>query len=511
MRALALVSLIAIAFGVGSFYATAGPDGRATLDLFGWVNLAGGALALVAAAVLAARRTGGFGSSAARRVLVPRLLWVVVTIVAVVGLERAVDATRWRFDWTRDERFEIAPALRETILSCPAPLRATLYEARFDPRSRRTRFLLDSLADVGRLDVRRRVLENALDEAEHFGVQAPDSVVLEIAHSFALVERPTQGSLLQTIQRLCHDGEAILYLALGEGEGDPTRGDARGFSGLGFALESEGYELRRIIPAAIDAIPGDADVLVFLGPERGLTPGALAAVRAYLARGGRLVALLEPGSESGLETVLEEYGIRAPAGILIDAASGPIEGAPPGVNLIVGAFSEHEITRPLPPSAMGLLLGVRALELGRKPEPGDRIETIAFSSPRAWVSPDVDAVERGYPPEPPNGSGVRRYAVMATGRYPRAEGEARIVAIGDRDFANNAYARSVYNLDLILNAVHWAAERQTAVTLRPKLLTPDQDPLPPQTSLEMLYRVGLLVPELLLMEGALVWSRQRSA
>ena len=43
------------------------------------------------------------------------------------------------------------------------------------------------------------------------------------------------------------------------------------------------------------------------------------------------------------------------------------------------------------------------------------------------------------------------------------------------------------------------------------MLTPDQDPLPPQKTLEMLYGVGLLVPELLLITGAILWLRRRSA
>jgi hypothetical protein len=62
----------------------------------------------------------------------------------------------------------------------------------------------------------------------------------------------------------------------------------------------------------------------------------------------------------------------------------------------------------------------------------------------------------------------------------------------------------------VVNAVHWATDREAAVTLRPKVLTPYQSPLPPQTTLQMLYGVGLLVPEILLVAGAIVWVRRRS-
>ena len=53
--------------------------------------------------------------------------------------------------------------------------------------------------------------------------------------------------------------------------------------------------------------------------------------------------------------------------------------------------------------------------------------------------------------------------------------------------------------------------REDAITLRPKVLTPNQDPLTPQQTLTMLYGIGLLVPELLLMAAAVAWLRRRGA
>jgi hypothetical protein len=53
--------------------------------------------------------------------------------------------------------------------------------------------------------------------------------------------------------------------------------------------------------------------------------------------------------------------------------------------------------------------------------------------------------------------------------------------------------------------------REDAITLRPKRLTPNQDPLTPQQTLGMLYGIGLLVPELLLIGAAVTWLRRRGA
>jgi len=98
------------------------------------------------------------------------------------------------------------------------------------------------------------------------------------------------------------------------------------------------------------------------------------------------------------------------------------------------------------------------------------------------------------------------------GLYPRERGQARIVVIGDADFASNANLRTLYNLDLIMNAIHWAAENDSEITLRPKNRpAPVQFPIPLTDTLQTLYGVGLLVPELLLIAGGIVWLRGRSS
>ena len=160
---------------------------------------------------------------------------------------------------------------------------------------------------------------------------------------------------------------------------------------------------------------------------------------------------------------------------------------------------------------MTFFLTARPAHAARKPEPDDVLRDLVYSSPRAWISDQVAALTSGRGvPERANGVATGSTAIAASGRYPRGKGEARIVVFGDSDFATNRYLRSLYNLDVVLNAVHWVVRRDGALTERPKAWTPDQYPLPPQKSLQMFYGVGLLLPQLLLMAGAIAWLRQRS-
>jgi ABC-type uncharacterized transport system involved in gliding motility auxiliary subunit len=147
----------------------------------------------------------------------------------------------------------------------------------------------------------------------------------------------------------------------------------------------------------------------------------------------------------------------------------------------------------------------------RKAQPNDRLTSVVLASPKSWISEDLTLLQL-HSGEPEAGSArTDYYPLVVTGKYQREAGETRIVAFGDSDFATNRYLRAVYNLDLILNAVHWVAERETEITIRPKAGAPLHFPLPIADSLRTLYSVGLLVPELLLVAGGLVWLRRRAA
>src|SRR5690606_29795835 len=413
-------------------------------------------------------------------------------------------------DATADERYTLAPATIEALRALQPGLTATLYHDEGDNRVRSTRLLLETLAAAGPLEVRTRDLEVAAEEADRLGIGGSNTIVFQLGDRFELVERPTEGAIYEALRLLAAPHETAIYLARGAGEGRFDATDDAGYAGLAGALQVEGYALRDLVLPAAEEIPGDAAVVLLVGPQRPLPEAALAALDRFLARGGRLVALLEPGVTTGVEALLERWGLGLPDALVVDPASGPIEGDPAGVNPLVFQFGAHPVTRGLGPTRMVFLRGARPVFAARKPAPDDELRVLLYSSRRAWLAPEPASLAPGAAPVRPDDA-VEDYLPLASaGRYPREAGEARIVAIGDAEFASNRYLRTLYNADLILNAVHWAAAREPEITLRPKTLTADQFPMTPQQSLRMLYGVGLIVPELCVAAAALAWVRRRS-
>ncbi len=506
IRGLVVVGAVTLGFAIAAYRAIG------ELNAISAVNAAVGSLALLGAAARALGRLGQAGQPALRAPTL-RALGAAAGICALaLALATGAERSGIRFDWTFEGRFELAPATRDALEALPEELEATLYFTVGDPRIRNTRLLLGEMARGHRMSVRERELDRFPEDEDRYGIASSNSVVLRVGDRWGLVDRPTEGALFEALSRLGNPLREVVYMSVGAGEGDLDRTDPTGYSGLRAALETEGYAPRPLPLAVVREIPRDASAIIVLAPQRRLQPYALDALRRYLEEGGRMIAFLDPMRESGIEVLLEDFGIRPEDGLLIDPASGPIEGDPPGLNPIAWNYGEHPVTRGLDAGRMTFFRHSRSFSL-RKVERRDRLETLVYASGDSWLLEPPDPSLLGPSLRPPPGVRTAYHPLVVSAEFERGGAKGRIVALGNADIAANRYLRALYNLDLVLNAVHWTTSREPAITLRPKSGGRQlvQFPVPLQTSLQALYGAGLLVPELTLLIGAFMWLRQRSA
>jgi hypothetical protein len=506
--------LIALAFGLTSYQVLE------EWNAFNIVNLVVGGALIAAGAFGASRRLAQRTTTADRGPTLDALLMSASITWGAVLLQLFVSLWGPRFDWTFERRYELAPATRTVLaeLARQGTVELSLYTAPGDPRRRATRLLLDQLASLSEADVRvdEHDLESSPEDEDYYGIGSSNSVVVHFRRHgqderWELVERPTEGALYEALSRHRSPERKLLYVAAGTGEGNFARSDDAGFSGYRAALETEGYRVRPLPTAILPEIPEDADGVMIIAPRRRMTAAARAGLRSYLnQRGGRLIAFLEPGSNSGLAEILAEFGLTSPDAIVVDPSSGSVDGDPPGLNPIASAYAKHPVTRELNANRMTFFRHTRSFEL-RKPRPDDRLAATVYSSGDAWLHSDTSQRNDRTPPErPPDVSGDYRPLVVA-GEYERNGQQTRIVAFGDSSFASNRYLRALYNLDLAMNAVHWALEREPEISIRPKSGGLLQFPIPIQSALSALYGMGLLVPQLIVLTGTWVWLRRRAA
>ncbi len=509
MRFIAAAGLVTILSGLGAYYATE------QLSLFSIVNLIVGPLLFVIVGVVEIRRFRGFTGTSSRRVA---LRWGLrIAAVLVVSLVANLLGMRWHstIDLTVERRYTLSDQslhICEQIAaqrSAPGPSLLLLEDTLV---AKEVRPLIEAYrAACPGLEVRQIRAADAPPEAQDLLSSANATVLACQPGRCELAGFPSEENISNALLRLGRKQQMRVDFLVGHGEVNLASQTQHGYAGLAGALRDAGIQVAALVGPAAEKVPAEASVLVVAGPERNLLPAELSAIESYLERGGRLLVLLEPGVSTNLEPLLARWGFELPRGVLADRASSPLLEDPKPVSLLLRAYNPfHPVTRKLSNRTMLLVPGTRAVLPARKPRPDDDLQALVYSNRTAWLERDVAGALAGRAissdPHEPAG---QELPIAAAGRYPRGRGEARIVVIGDRDFASNRLRPALYNRDLFLNAILWLAGENEQISIRPKAWTPHQDPLTLQQTLAYFYFLAFALPEVLLLLGIQAWYRQR--
>jgi ABC-type uncharacterized transport system involved in gliding motility auxiliary subunit len=196
-----------------------------------------------------------------------------------------------------------------------------------------------------------------------------------------------------------------------------------------------------------------------MGPTRPYFETEVAALRTYLANGGRLLVGLEPGfSDPALEGLLGEWGFELDNALVVDPLSKVMGGS---VAIpVVKQYAGHEITKGF--DLLTLFPTSRPVTARGDKEP--RPLVLALTNPTAWGETHPESGQVQYD------EGEKRGALglVAVVSKPSGANETRIVVVGDSEFANNQFEKAGGNADLFLNTVNWLASQESRITIRPK-------------------------------------------
>ena len=280
----------------------------------------------------------------------------------------------------------------------------------------------------------------------------------------------------------------------GHGEAALDGPEERGLSSLRELLKGDGYEVEEWASLGQASVPADTDLLVIAGPQANFVAPEIDAIGAYLARGGRLLALLDPVLSrtsptlvaTGLEPLLAKYGVQVENDLVVDPSNPlPMFGAE---TLFSNVYGQHPIVEPLSRQGLPMLVSLaRSVRPASGPE-GAKVTELLKTSPAGWGETNFAALDKvgqdGADLPGPLVLGVA--AGGASSPPPPADDEApappppaddpnapRLVVFGDSDLATNQFWNvNVGNANAIANAVNWLVERKDLIAIPPKKTEP---------------------------------------
>ncbi len=294
---------------------------------------------------------------------------------------------------------------------------------------------------------------------------------------------------------------------------DHSHGDAsskviettgHGVGRLRRALESVGYEVRRITPATEGFAPSCSAVIV-ANPRSTWLPAESAALAKYLEQGGSALLLFDLGFtlEPRLEALLGRFGVAMPHAVIVDQREH--YGTDPEMVAVTG-YDPHPVTRSV---SLTFFPGARPLQLGL-PEQGLKLTPIVVTGRESTTQVVQVAQARQVATAVARADTAKQPRVIAAAIEGRlGQGEPRIVVAGDADFASNSFLPYMANSDLALSMVRWLVREEKAAPIASRIAAPPLVLLTKSQMQVIFALVGVLLPLVVVAFGAAVWWRRR--
>jgi len=318
---------------------------------------------------------------------------------------------------------------------------------------------------------------------------------------------PLFGSALYALTQATRPGVCFLQ---GHGERSPDDFDRRtGYSRIAARLRNLNVDGERLDFGETKAVPNRCALMVVAGPTREFAPFEIALLRDYLDRKGRLLLLLDARAKTGLEPLLQDWGILLGDDVVLDDAR-----TLGGRELHVSAYAPHAITAPLQDLASVFFLP-RSVRIRPSEGGADKpaVVPLATSSATGWAEFDPDDPSAHFDPQVDVPGPVPVAVAGERGPVPGGHVQilpTRLVVVGDSDFASNGGLMGA-NADLFLNAANWLLDRGELLSARPAAAFEEFRLVMNARQLRQLFWIAAIaLPGLVAGAGlAMAWRRRR--
>ncbi len=434
------------------------------------------------------------------------------------------------FDWSSSGRNSLSAESIALLERLPpvteAPLRMTVFAPREHPVGRAVEQLL---ARYRRhrpdLDIQWVDPQRAPELARNADVRLLGQVLLEHRTRRETLRVLSEGTLSSAIARLTL--ERAPWVAVLEGHGERALNAATGsdVGRFGQLLQQRGFRLQSLDLARAGRVPDNVDLLLITTPSIPLFPGEAEALVDYLAAGGNLLWLLDPGAEAddlqGLQALAAELGIQPLPGLVVDAKAAEL-GFDTPTFAVLDTWPDHPVG--LGPARHAVLPGSLAFQAVTAP--GWRLEAMISTGAQSWN--ETGPVRGAVTHDAAAGETLGPLPVALTLSRPRpqrrqpepaptapsiatATAAQRVLVVGDGDFVSNAHLSTADNLALGLRMARWLTGLDDLITPPPK--PSDTDPLVLSGWRSGAITLGgvLVLPALLAVAGLwITWRRGRA-
>lgn len=470
-------------------------------------------------AALFTRRQAKYGTLTAVSVL------VVLGILVAINYIGKRQNKRW--DLTSNQQFSLSDQSKQIVQKLDAPLQVRVFAKRPDFQIYRDRLAEYQYAS-------KQVAVEYIDPDEK-PVAAKQAAVAEPTIFFDYKGRTekttsnTEQDVTNAIIKVVTGEQKKVYFTQGHGEKDPESGDRTvGYQTAAEGLKRENYTVEKLAIMQKPEVPADAAVVVIAGPTIDFLPPEIEALKTYMGKAGKILLALDPPEKldsrplTNLVAFAHDWGIDVGNNVVVDVSGvGQLFGAGAAVPIAV-SYPPHPLTQRFNVmTAYPLTRSVTAVSGGVN---GHNAQDVIQTGRDSWAETDLKDLFASEKVElnPDKGDKEGPVSIAAAVSAPISEPtpeeppkenapkpEARLVVVGDSDFAANSTINAAGNRDLFMNTVGWLSQQEDLISVRAKEASDNRLTLTSAQQVNINWISLLGIPVVIFGMGIYTWWRRR--
>ncbi|MFN7949929.1 MAG: Gldg family protein [Blastocatellia bacterium] len=427
-----------------------------------------------------------------------------------------------RFDLTSESLYSLSDQTRKVVSGLKQDVKVIHFTTGGTPVADNLRETMTEFRNLSnRISYEQVNPEDRPQLAKRYEVRAPGETVVVSGERTEHLSSVNEQDLVSAILKVTREKNKAFCFIEGHGEKPLGGSGPDGYELINGALKSENYDTRTFNLATDQSIPQDCSVLVIASPKTEFLPPEVASIDKFLESGGKVLLMLDPETDPQMSSGLSKLGVtRDPAASFGDllkkwnivvGRETIIENNPTlrraGLGMtspILGDYGSHPITNGLRTPV--LMRYARVVKVADPAKTDISATELIKSSQRSWGVVSLKGDEMTFNADSDT-KGPLSAGVAASKKV--GDKEARLVVIGDSDFASNGIVRTAGNADFILNTLSWLAQDEDLISIRPKAPTNRTISLT-ETQKNLIWLLTtIFLPALVIVTGGYIWWKRR--
>ena len=318
---------------------------------------------------------------------------------------------------------------------------------------------------------------------------------------------PGEEDVTGAIVKVTSDKVKEICFVTGHGERSLTDSSQDGFSQVDAGLKKENYATKTVNLIAENGVPADCSVLVIAGPKQTYYPQETAMLGKFLDAGGDALILVDPATDPKLDDLFQSWNVAVGDDVAVDASGmGQIFGGGPIIP-VVQDFGSSPITKGFQGSVAFFPLA-RTASIANKSTTIPQTVELLKTSERSFTIPKLEPGQKKISFDPKTDKiGPLSLGVAANRKV--GDKDARLVVIGNSQFAANPWVTQQRNGDLFYNSVDWLTQDENLISIRPKSATNRRVNLTEAQSAALHWMDLVFLPGLVIFSGVYIWWKRR--